>query len=104
VEASMKAFEIVLVVVCVVSTLIAGAAWLRVGQLYDQIGRTGQLSFEHEGGLSAEMLDAVRNEVREMLSVIQRGNATGRDGPRAATTPHQQPDAERDHPSGASTQ
>jgi hypothetical protein len=68
-ETSMNAFEIVLVAVCVVSTLIAGAAWLRVGQLYDQIGWTGRLSFEHEGGLSAE----------------------------------KQPDAERDHPPGAST-
>jgi hypothetical protein len=58
----------VLLVVCVVSMVIAAAAWLRVGELYDQIGRVGG-SLTDEGELSDKARDLIRKEVRERLAI-----------------------------------
>jgi hypothetical protein len=44
----MVAFEIVVIVVCVVSAVIATAAFIGARRLYDQIGRAGPFSVSPE--------------------------------------------------------
>jgi hypothetical protein len=77
----VKAFEIVLVVVCAVSLIIAAAAWIRVGQLYEEIGQVGRLSLEHEAGMS-DLLAGVQAEMHDLVAAIRAdpGGPTAADG------------------------
>ena len=65
----MVVFEIVLVVVCVVSAVIAALAFVRAAKLYDQIVRLGthSMSIEEEPSTPREL---VRDEVHQMLQAI----------------------------------
>lgn len=69
-EAVMVAFGIVVVVVCVVSGVLAAAAFVKVGRLYGEIGQRGTLSMTHDDESRGPTREVVREEVREMLEAI----------------------------------
>jgi hypothetical protein len=68
----MVVFEIVLVVVCVVSAVIATVTFARASRLYDRIGRIGTYSMSIEERPSAPTREQVRDEVDEMLQAIAK--------------------------------
>jgi hypothetical protein len=63
----MVAFEIVTVVVCVVSAVIATVSFARALKLYDKIGQLGTLAMNHDDEPSDATRELVREEVRQML-------------------------------------
>ena len=68
----MVVFEIVAVVVCVVSAVIAGVFFVRGVKLYDEIGRRGTLAMIHDEEPSAATRQLVREEVRQMLDALSQ--------------------------------
>lgn len=66
----MVVFEIVVVVVCVVSAVIAAVAFLRAARLYDQVGRLGTFSMSTEEEPGNPTRELVRDDVRQMLDAI----------------------------------
>jgi hypothetical protein len=66
----MVAFEIVVVVVCVASAVIAAVTFVRATRLYDKIGALGTLGMSHDDEHSAPRREIVREEVRQMVDAI----------------------------------
>ena len=63
-------FEVVLVVVCVASAVIATLTFARASRLYDRIGRLGTYSMRIEETPSTPTREQVRDEVHQMLQAI----------------------------------
>jgi hypothetical protein len=76
----MVTFEIVVVVVCVVSALVATAMFLRVSKLYDQIGRLGGHSLDHAGELGDELVPQDVDEMQRAISAARRRRTKPRTG------------------------
>jgi hypothetical protein len=68
----MLVFEIVTVVVCVVSAVIAAVSFVRGLRLYDKIGQLGTFAMTHDEEPSAATQELVREEVRQMLDALSR--------------------------------
>lgn len=68
----MVVFEIVTVVVCVVSAVIAAVSFVRGLKLYDKIGRLGTVAMTHDEEPSAATRELVREEVRQMLDALSQ--------------------------------
>jgi hypothetical protein len=66
----MVAFEIVVVVVCVVSAVMAAVTFARATRLYDKIGALGTLGMSHDDEQAAGTREIVREEVRQMVDAI----------------------------------
>lgn len=66
----MVAFEIVVIVVCVVSAVIATVAFVGARRLYDQVGGSGPLSMAPDDELGDRARAQIRQEVNETLSAI----------------------------------
>jgi HAMP domain-containing protein len=66
----MVAFEIVVVVVCVASAVIAAVTFARAARLYDKIGALGTLGMSHDAEQTAATRAIVREEVRQMADAI----------------------------------
>jgi flagellar basal body-associated protein FliL len=66
----MVVFQIVVVVVCVVSAVIATVTFVRASRLYDRIGRLGTYSMSIDETPSTSTREQVRDEVDEMLQAI----------------------------------
>jgi hypothetical protein len=79
----VKAFEVVVLVVCVGSLIVSFGAFVRAGKLYDRIGQFGSQSMTSEGRLSGDTQELIREEVRQTVAAIdaarqRRGQATTR--------------------------
>jgi hypothetical protein len=68
----MLVFEIVTVVVCVVSAVIAAVSFVRGLKLYDKIGQLGTFAMTHDEEPSAATRELVREEVRQMLDALSQ--------------------------------
>jgi hypothetical protein len=68
----MLVFEIVTVVVCVVSAVIAAASFVRGLKLYDKIGQLGTFAMTHDEEPSAATQELAREEVRQMLDALSQ--------------------------------
>jgi hypothetical protein len=66
----MVAFEIVVVVVCVASAVIAAVTFVRAVRLYDKIGALGTLGMSHDEEQTAPTRAIVREEMRQMADAI----------------------------------
>jgi hypothetical protein len=66
----MVAFEILVVVVCVASAVIAAVTFVRATRLYDKIGTLGTLGMSHDDEQAAPTRQVVREEVRQMADAI----------------------------------
>jgi len=66
----MVVFEIVVVVVCAMSAVIAAVSFLGAARLYDQIGRLGIFAMSPEEDPDTPRRELVRDEVRQMLHAI----------------------------------
>jgi hypothetical protein len=65
-------FEIVTVVVCVVSAVIAAVLFVRGLKLYDKIGQLGTVAMAHDEEPSAATRELVREEVRQMVDALSQ--------------------------------
>jgi hypothetical protein len=70
----MVVFEIVTVVVCVVSAVIATVSFARALKLYDKIGQLGTLAMNHDDEPSAATQELVRDEVRQMVAALSKAH------------------------------
>jgi hypothetical protein len=66
----MVAFEIVVIVVCVTSAVIAAVMFVRATRLYDKIGALGTLGMSHDDEQGAVAREIVRDEVRQMVDAV----------------------------------
>jgi hypothetical protein len=66
----MVAFEIVVMVVCVASAVIATATFVRATRRYVKIGELGTLGMSHDDEQTAATREIVREEVRQMVDAI----------------------------------
>jgi hypothetical protein len=79
----MLVFEIVTVVVCVVSAVIAAVSFVRGLKLYDKIGQLGTFAMTHDEEPSAATRELVSEEVRQMLDALSEAHdRPGTDRPR----------------------
>jgi hypothetical protein len=67
----MDFFEIVVIVVCAISALVAAAAYVHVWELYDRIAGLDQALGKTEAGLRAETRERARDEVRDIVRLVQ---------------------------------
>jgi hypothetical protein len=73
----MFAFEIVVVVVCIASAVVAAVSFARALKLYDKIGQLGTFAMSHDEEPSVPTRELVREEVREMLDALRAAREAG---------------------------
>ena len=66
----MVAFEIVVVVVCIASAVMAAVTFARATRLYDKIGALGTLGMTDDDEQTVPTREIVREEMREMVDAI----------------------------------
>jgi hypothetical protein len=64
----MDAFGIVVIVVSVAAAVVSVAMFVRVGRLYQQIGRLGQFSLQDGDDVGASARAAISAEVERQLA------------------------------------
>jgi hypothetical protein len=64
----MDAFGTVVVVVCVAAAVVSVVMFVRVGRLYQQIGRLGQFSLADGDDVGDRAREAIRAEVERQLA------------------------------------
>lgn len=80
----MLVFEIVTVVVCVASAVVAAVSFARGLKLYDKIGQLGTFAMTHDEEPSAATKELVREEVRQMLDALSQAREARGERPPAA--------------------
>jgi hypothetical protein len=83
----MVAFEIVVVVVCVASAVIAAVTFVGAIRLYDKIGGLGTLGISHDDEQMAPTREIVREEVRQMVDAISALRAGKGESPMPSDLP-----------------
>jgi hypothetical protein len=68
----MDAFGTVVVVVCVAAAVVSVVMFVRIGRLYEQIGRLGQFSLADGDDVGAPARQAIRAEVERQLAAPSR--------------------------------
>src|ERR1700694_990047 len=83
----MLVFEIVTVVVCVVSAGVAAVSFVRGLKLYDKIGQLGAFAMTHDEEPSAATRELVREEVQQMLAALSQAREARGERSSAAEPP-----------------
>jgi len=68
----MDAFGTVVIVVCVAAAVVSVAVFVRVGRLYQQIGRLGRFSLADGDDVGDPAREAIRAEVERQLAARPR--------------------------------